>query len=49
MKQKKSPTVFDRSKTGKDVKKAGRKKSNDSTRNADRQRSGGNGPQQGSH
>jgi hypothetical protein len=50
MKQTKSPTPFDRTKTGKaGAKKATRKNSNASTRKGERQRSGNNGPQQGSH
>jgi hypothetical protein len=50
MKQTKTTAPFDRTKTGKDgAKKARRKNSNDSTRKGERQRSGNNGPQQGSH
>jgi hypothetical protein len=50
MKPTKSPTPFDRTKTGKyGAKKAKRKNSNASTRKGERQRSGNNGPQQGSH
>ena len=50
MKKVKTPTPFDSTKTGKDgAKKAKRKNTSGSTRNAERQRSGNNGPQQGSH
>lgn len=50
MKQVKTPTKFDNTKTGKDgAKKSRRKNTTSSTRNAERQRSGNNGPQQGSH
>lgn len=50
MKKVKTATPFDSSKTGKaGAKKATRKNTSSSTRTEDRQRSGNNGRQQGSH
>jgi hypothetical protein len=50
MKKIKTATPFDSTKTGKSgAKKATRKNTSSSTRNAERQRSGNNGRQQGSH